>query len=293
MAWILMALAFALSGLGAFPASARSVDGVAAVVDGHVITRSEVEELVETRRLLGGDPAKNTEIKKEALEDLIEQSLVQEEGDRLGIRVTDDDVATAVSEIRQRNGMDEETFRKALAAQGLDYPQYEREIRTQIRRVKVAGQVLRSRLSVSDEALREYYLRHVADFSEPDQVRLTHVELSRDRSAAEALREKIAAGEEMEMRRKGSDMGFLSLESLSDEVRRAVRGLSPGGVSPVVEIGDTCHLFIVEEEKGGRIPAYEQVADEVRDRYFRDREDELYRTWIESLKEKARIERKL
>ena len=289
----LVALAIALSLLSPVSAAGKPVDGVAAVVDGRVITRSEVEELVMSRRLMAGDAPKVADARKEALEALIEQNLVQKEADRLGIAVTDEEVKKTITDIRIRNGMDEDTFRKALAAQGMEYSRYEQEMRVQIRRVKVASQVLRSRMAVGDDALREFYLKHVADFCEPEQVRLTHVELSKDRSEAEELRAKIATGEETEARRKAKDMGFLSPDSLSEVVRKAVRGLRSGGVSPVVEIEGSCHLFIVQEEKRGRVPAYEEVADEVRARYFEDKEEELYRTWMDSLKERARIDRKM
>jgi peptidyl-prolyl cis-trans isomerase SurA len=279
------------------------VDGVAAVVDGHVITRSEVEELLNVQgrtesQASGSDKAR-------ALDSLIEEALVAREADRLGIRVTDEDVDRTVESIRARNNLDEEAFQAAVASRRISYTAYLEEVRSQIRRAKVAQRVLRSRMRVGDEALREYYLKNVADFQEPEKVRICHIQLpaSEGREKAEAVRQKALAGADFSVLARqvsegpsaaqGGDMGFLSVKNLSEEVRKAVADLPDGGISPVVEMAGACHIFAVLEKQDGRIPDFEEVRDEIQDLYFKEKEQELYRTWIESLREGARIDRKL
>lgn len=276
------------------PAPARVVDGIAAVVDGAVITRSEVEELARARERLG--PGRDKDSRSEALDALIEKALLAKEADRLGLSVSDQDVEGAVAEIRRRNGgMDEAAFRAAIEGQGLAYEAYLVDLRTQILRVKLAGQVLRSRVRTDNEAVREYYLKHAGDYSKPTRVRLGHAEVA-DRGAADELRRRLVSGETPETAAPGyKDMGFLDAASLSEDVRAAVAGLQPGGVSPVVELAGAFHLFVLIDETKSGTPSYDDLTEDqrqaVKNRFMDEQEEELYRTWIDSLRQKAKIER--
>ncbi|MBI5018490.1 MAG: SurA N-terminal domain-containing protein [Deltaproteobacteria bacterium] len=292
---ILLALVVSVS-----TALARVVDGVAAVVDGQVITRSDVDDLVGTRGPQEGVPGARDR-GADALDSLIEKALVEKEAARLGVSVTDEDVENSLGEIRKRNNLDDKGFRSALASQGLDYDVYVRELRAQILRVKLAGLVLRPRIRTDEEAIKEYYLKHVSDFCEPPKVRLGHLQAA-DRQAAEGARARLAAGEAPDAVAKdlpGSkgyqDMGLLDVGSLSEAVRAAIQGVGPGGVAPVVELDGVCHLFLVAEEKKGGALRYEDLPDDakqvVKNRFFDEQEQDLYRGWIDALKQKAKIER--
>lgn len=285
--------------LCAAPAAAVIVDGVAAVVDGRVITVREVETTAVARTKMG---APGVDQKKEALEGLIENMLIQQEADRLGVSVSKGDVEAAAADIRKRNNMEEAAFKEALASQGMPWADYLDQLKAQILKVKVAGQVLRSRLRAEEEDLKEFYLKHAAEFCQPDQVRLRHLEVSGGREAAEKARRRLEAGESPEVvarevaGEKGlTDMGVLAVGTLSDTVRDAIRNASAKGVSSVVQMGDVCHLFIVSEQKTARVPRYEELdsatKEHVQNRFYEVKEDELYRSWIDTLKEKAKIER--
>ncbi len=283
----------------AAPVRAAPVDGLAAVVDGRIITRSEFDQALAIAQRSGR--AAGPSARADVLEGLIERALVEREAKRLGVTVGDEDLSRAVADIRARNGLDEDVFRAALASQGMEYGAYLAEVRAQILRLKVAGRALRAKLQVGDEALREFYLKNVAEFCESDTVRLIHIQTGGPsaREAAEAARNRVLAGEDPEAVREGpspasvADMGYVLVNNLSEEVRTALRDTPQGGVSPVVEMRGACSVFVVADRKGGRIPAFEEVRDQVRDRYFEDREEELYRAWIEALKEQARIVRKM
>ncbi len=280
-------------------AGAAIVDGIAAVVDRYVITTSEVDELAA----LGDRVADGSAGKTRALEILIEKHLVEREADRLGVRVTPEEVERAVEDVRKRNNLGPDAFRAAIESQGLTYEAYLEEIASQIRRAKLASRVLRSRVRVSDEALREYYLKNVAEYRVADGVRLQHLPLpgAKGRAAAEAARARAGAGEDFGALVRelspgtadGGDMGWLAPESLSAEVKAAVFGLAEGAVSPVVEMRGGFHLFRVAERRKGRVQAFEEVLDRLKDRYFQDQEEELYQGWIQSLKDSARIDRRL
>lgn len=275
------------------PVTARVVDGVAAVVDGTVITRSEVDELLRARERMG--PSRGKDPRADALDSLIEKALLAREADRMGLSVTEQDVETAVGEIRRRNAMDEAAFRAAIEAQGLRYADYLTELRGQILRAKLAGQVLRARIRSDDDAVREFFLKHAGDYAAPSRVRLGHAAFG-DRAAAEESRRRLAAGEPAFAAAPGyEDMGAVDARGLSDEVRAALQGVEAGGVAPVVELAGGFHVFTVIEVQKGGAPRYEDLTEDqrqaVKNRFLDEQEEELYRTWMDSLRQKAKIEK--
>lgn len=276
------------------PAVASVVDRVAAVVDAYVVTQGEVDDYLAFQNdIVGGPPMDRTQ----AREALIEKALVEREAERRGLIPSDEELESALADIRDRNKMSEEQFLRALADEGMDFDTYLRQVRDQMVQVKVAGVVVRERMGVGDEALREYYLKNVASYCESPALRLVHIQVpgEQGRERAEELRHRVeqagapgAVGDQGRL----TDMGYVLVENLSTDVRSALEGLPVGGVSPVVEMGGSCNLFYVAERKDGRIRPFEEVRDQLRENYFRDKEEELFRLWIEDLKAQARIVRK-
>ncbi|MDF1555987.1 MAG: SurA N-terminal domain-containing protein [Deferrisomatales bacterium] len=276
------------------PAVASVVDRVAAVVDAYVVTRGEVDDhLAFQNDIIGGAPMD----RHQALEELIEKALVEREAERRGLIPSDEELQAAVADIRARNKMNEEQFRRALESQGMDFDTYVRQVRDQMVQAKVAGVVVRERMDVGDEALREYYLKNVASYCDSSSLRLVHIEVPGEqaRERAEELRSRVEqAGEPSAVGDQGrlTDMGYVLVENLSSDVRGALDGLPVGGVSPVVEMGGACNLFYVADRKEGRIRPFEEVRDQLKESYFRDKEEELFRRWLEDLKAQAHIVRK-
>lgn len=277
------------------PAFAALVDRVAAVVGDYAITQGEVAEYQRFHNDIVGDAPVD---RAGALELLIEKTLVEREAERRGLLPTDAELAAALADIRARNKMTEEQFRQALASQGLVFESYVRQVRDQMTRAKVAGVVVRERMGVGDEALREYYLKNVANYCESPSLRLVHVQVPEEqgRERAEQLRRQLEQSAEPKIvgdQERASDMGFVLVENLSADVRAALEGVPVGGVSPVVEMGGACNLFFVAERKEGRIRPFEEVRDTLRESYFRDMEEELFSRWIDEQKAQAHIVRQL
>lgn len=282
---------------------AEKIDGIAAVVNDKAITLSELQEAVDTSNSFNGQGKAPS--RKETLERLIENLLMNEEANRLGVEVSETEVDEAVAEVRARNGLDEEQFRAFILSRGMEFEDYREEIRREIEKAKLANQVLRSRLRVGDEALKNHYLKNVADFAQPEQLRLSHILLSKDadQTMADDIRGRLEAGEAFSdlarelsvgsASEKGGDLGYIASSDLSQEIKTAVEGKEAGAVVGPFSIGGRLHMFKIEDKVEGKALSFEEAKDKVRDKYFKDMEEELYRGWMDSLKAKAKIERRL
>jgi hypothetical protein len=97
---------------------------------------------------------------------LVDDQLLSQEAEALGIEVTDEDMQTWYAEIQGSIGSDQ-TVDQWLQTQGMTRAEMERTIVRQIIGTRVFAAVT-SEVDVSTAVLREYYESHLSDYTAPD-----------------------------------------------------------------------------------------------------------------------------
>lgn len=142
------------------------VDGIAAVVGGAVITVLEVDQRAaliagEIRNSRQTMPAQD-EIKRQALDILITESLIRQEGEDMGVRVSDQDLAHAVESVAKRNNVTVAQIKNQVKSVGLTWPQYEDRLRREITIDRVRQTMAESTVRISDADVDVYLKEQVA-----------------------------------------------------------------------------------------------------------------------------------
>jgi peptidyl-prolyl cis-trans isomerase SurA len=130
------------------------LDSVAAVVNDGIVLRSDVEtqmEVISARIQQAGQqlPPRNI-LSQQVLERLVLQELQMQRADRLGIKVADEAVNQALTEVAARNNIKFADLPVALEAQGLDYRDYRDEVRREmVHEHAAAARRARARLHIA------------------------------------------------------------------------------------------------------------------------------------------------
>jgi peptidyl-prolyl cis-trans isomerase SurA len=125
-----LALAEELSSTGEF------LDGVAAIVDDGVVLKSQLRE--QTALILQRAKDQNltlppaAELRDQLLERLIVTEIQLQRADRLGVQISDQMVNEAIGRIAEQNGVPFENMPAMLAADGIDYGKFRRDLREEI-----------------------------------------------------------------------------------------------------------------------------------------------------------------
>jgi len=134
-------------------------ENIVAKVNGKAITREDfkrIESNVRQNRLRSRKSLIDSEIKKEALENLIKGELLYQESQKRGVKIDEKAVNDEFTKWKKRYPT-EEAFKKALAGMKLT----EASIKTQIKREMVIGQlvdkVIAQKVTVSDEELKAHF----------------------------------------------------------------------------------------------------------------------------------------
>ena len=117
-------------------AAQTSLDKIVAVVDESVVTERELAERIRlvsidfkqsNRRL-----PKREVLHRQVLEILINDSLLLQEADRRGIKITDGQLNQSMQRLARQNKLSLSDFRKALIRDGLNYDNYRETVRREM-----------------------------------------------------------------------------------------------------------------------------------------------------------------
>lgn len=147
------------------PAPAKETDSlrpgaasIVAVVNGDVISRSDVDNRRRLFAMSTGMPAAPEVLDRltpQVTRQLIDERLRLQELQRRHVIVQDAEIAAAIREIEQRNGMPEGTLRRRLSADGVEFRTLIDQVRVQIGWGRVLRQVLGQQGEVAEADIKE------------------------------------------------------------------------------------------------------------------------------------------
>lgn len=292
-------------------AEEQVLDGIAAVVNGDVITFSQVRELVGPREKALHDQYKGQELIEKiketrlaAVKDLIDRQLIIQEFKKnkfsIPDYVIDDHIQTL---IREEFGGDRNAFVRTLEAQGYTLAKFK-----QMETDKIIVQAMRSKqvktdVMISPQEIENYYHKSAAEFSSPDQVKLRMIVLKKSndssRQMAEEIRQRVTAGASFESlaqlysedgtKDSGGDWGWIDRNTLNENLTKVAFSLKPGAISRVIELGGNLYLLYAEAKKEAVTKPLGTVHDDIEKKLLQTERQRLQEKWIAGLREKAYI----
>ena len=296
-------------------AGARIIDRIAAVVNGKVITLSEVKEkalpIIQRMEAKNGplNDLERQQVMTKVLGQLIDEQLVEMEAKKLHIEVTDQEVEMAYRQLLKDNHLTEEEFKRELARQGMTLKQYKEELRRQIRESRLVHSQVNAKIAVTDREVMEYARKNgLIDQTTGPVFTLQHIcipygnDLTREeaRKLAQEALARLKGGapfEEVASRyskvpsaQEGGFLGSFSLKEMAPFVREVVTKLKKGEVSPVVDTPMGFQIFRIKDistpEEGGLSKG---KAEEIRRRLYRQKVEEQFQRWLSKLRQKYTI----
>ena len=307
---------------GVAPTGAATVDGIAAVVNGEVITYYEFNRLLNA--FVSGLPKTVSaeerdsairEAKDGLLNKLIDESLVTQEATRFGIVVRDDELNANIQEIMKKNKLSLEQFKEVLQKEGSSYEAYRKDLREHLMKMRVAAREIGSKVSVSDDEIGDYYAKNREVYEGKEMVKIRQIFFPVPAEAKEAVRQKLSdladtaskklkAGKSFEEVMDenlplgaevpaGGDTGFIEKGVMMPEVDRVAFDLKVGEISPVIASSAGFHIIQVVDKQGAGLKPLKAVREEINEMLFREKLNTKMKEWVSELRKKAFIDIKV
>ena len=204
------------------------------MVDGHKIYRSEVDKYYQnqvagSQQQPSGEQAAS--LRLNILGSLIEDQILMQRAEKLGLLATDDEVDRKLSEYKAP--YTNEQFEARLREKKMSRDDFKRDIRRSITMEKVTNKEVTSKINVSDQDISNYYITHKSEFNliEPQyhlaQIFVTPIPNPQLRNQSNKAQNETEARKKIQMilnrLDSGDDFGTLAM-NFSEDTETANNG---------------------------------------------------------------------
>ena len=304
---LLLALALSLA------AGQEVIDEVVAVINGDIITLSEVKArndlLVQALRAQssGEEFDKQYElIKQNLLDRMITEVLLLQKAREMKLDVKEQ-VRATIDNIKRQNNLDsDEDLRVALNREGLDYNIWLRQMEEDLMRQAVLFSEVDRQIVIDDAEIVKEYRARPELYTEPEEVNLRGIFLSESDHPAESLESKkneisakLTAGENFAsvaglysdgpIKDVQGDLGSFKTKELDPVLEKAVAGLQPGQTSAWVKAKNGWYLIRLENRKASRLRPFEEAKKDTEERIFNQKRAQAIDEYMGKMKQKNYI----
>lgn len=293
------------------------VDRIAAIVNEAVITLSDIYEL-GSREILEtceGDAQCTAEVEGQVLDVLVRQELMKQELVKLSYDITADEIDGLIQQTLVEHGYaTREELRVAVEAEGFTWESYRSFLADRERVNRFQGLVLRNRVTISDDEVKDIYQRLVRDMDGPTVLRIAAFGYKLPKDAT--VDQRAAAAQEVFDQLAAVRAGTTSWSTVADTydtakvarlfenqtfgegdllpaLSKAVFALDIKGVTDPVLVGDVIYgAVVIGREKGVvAAPPLEQVKDNLMEQLFAQKIEAAEDQWYTVARRTAAIKR--
>ena len=300
----------------AFAQEPQQVDGMAAIVNGDVITYSQVRQLSAPREKLlrsqfTGQELENKlqEVRKLALKDLIDRRLIIQAFKKESYQIPDHIVDQRVHDIIRENfGGDRNTFIKTLEAQSYSLGEFKEKEMERIMVQAMRSHNVKTNMIASPTKIEDYYRKHHDEFTSKEEIKLRMIMISGQKDTGNAQAQKalaeevlgrLAAGGEFEQtaqvysedstKDNGGDWGWIQRNTLAVPLEKFAFNMPVGRISSIIDYAGNYYILKVEDKRGGTTKSLAEMRADIEKKLIQDEAAQIQERWVATLRKKAYI----
>ncbi len=298
----------------------RIVEEIIARVNNDIITKSEYDKALASADEDAKQECENRctpqqlqeateDRRKNALRDLIDQSLLVQRGKDMGISV-ETDVIKQLDQIRIQNKIaDMDALEKAVSSQGLNWEDFKNNIRNHILTQKVIGQEVGSHITIPESEAKKFYDEHKGEFIGPESVALAEIVVSTEgkkeselpdlKKKAETALKRVDDGENFDeiakrmsdgsTKEQGGYLGVYKRGELAKPIEDKVFSMKRNQLTEVMETKQGYLVLKVLEHYDEGQQSFEKVKDKIMNQLYEQRMQPALKDYLKTLREQSYV----
>ena len=304
---------FALLFLSTTTVNAAMLIKTVAMVNNDAVTSYQLDKKMATtmaletnRRQLSQE--EHSALRLEVLNGMIEDLLVEQRIQELGLAVTDQELDSAIEDVQRQNKLTSEQLKTALQAQGTSFADYRKDLRKEILRYKLIAREVRSKVEVTKAEIRTYFNARQAEYMTEPTLRLGRISYpvadDADTKTKEMLiqqaqiaRQQLLGGKvfadvlaSLAGDAEGGDMGVMVEKEMNPELRLMVEGLTVGEINEPTEALGSIHIFQVLERTPAKAELTEEISSAIEQNLATQNSEKRFAEWKKELRKDAIVD---
>jgi peptidyl-prolyl cis-trans isomerase C len=273
-------------------------ENIIAQVNEEQIPVEELDREFKELILEPGKEVKGTELgnlKQAYLDQVIERKILVQEARRLGIKISQEELNQAISEIKM--DYPGEGFGEKLGLKGTTLDEWKSRLEEGLLAEKIIRGAFHPPEKIDEKEALQYYEEHRSSFQIGLKVKARQIVVADGEEAIQILK-RLKKGENFEKLAKekssgpekvqGGDLGYFSQGEKPTEFD-SVFTMEVGAISEVIKSPYGYHIFKLEEKTQPRPIPFEEAKSEILQELGRKKGEENYQKWLKDLKGKAKV----
>ncbi len=249
-------------------------------------------------------------VRQQALDNMINRLLLEQEAEKAKIEITDEQVTVRVDQVKG-GFSSEEAFTEQLATSGLTEAGLMQEVELAIRIEKLLEERTSGQNETEEQEAREFYIENMGRFKQAEQIKTSHILIPVEEADTEEMKaekkqklegilEKVRGGADFAelaqehsscpSKARGGDLGFFPRGQMVGEFDEAAFALEVGQVSDVVETQFGYHIIKLTDKKAATTVPFDESKAEIMSFLDSQKKQQEVATFIDSLRSVATIQ---
>lgn len=269
---------------GHLSAAEQPLDRVAAIVDNDVVMYSQyqtrLKEVQQTIAKRGVQAPAEDVLRQQVMERLILDAIQLQIAERSGIRVSDEELNASMATIAERNGLTQQEFAQALAADGLTLQDAQEQIRHEMIISRVRQYRVAERIQVTDQEVQNFLASDLGKMQLAEEYQLANIlipvpdaatndDLNKAQKTVASVVKQLEQGADFaqlamtysasENALEGGEMGWRKAAQLPPPFDRLLGGMSIGQVTEPARTAGGIILLKLLDKRGGDVMYRDEV----------------------------------
>lgn len=271
---------------------------ILAQVNQEQVTMDEFEREFKELILEPGKEVKEANLrslKKTYLDQVIERKILVQEARRLGIKVSQEELNQAISDMKK--DYPGEGLGEKLGLKGMTLEEWKVRLEEKLLAEKMIRSTLHYSGEINEKEALQYYETHRSSFEMKQKVRARQIVVTDGEEAIQILKrlkkgesfEKVAAEKSLGPEKVlGGDLGYFSQGERPVEFDLTF-SMEVGGISEVIKSPYGYHIFKLVEKIEPRSISFEEAKSGILQELRQQKGVEEYQGWFKGIKEKTKV----
>jgi peptidyl-prolyl cis-trans isomerase SurA len=302
--------------LNSSPVRAEIADGIIAVVNTEIITYSDLKEFnhrlsknsfLDERIVNTFDMEKVKKNKKDQLDYLITERLMDSEVKKQNLTVTMDKVEMQIGEVAQNNNISKADLYASLKTQGVNVSEYQAFIKQSLERQSLIANEVATKIKIPDEEIIDmFHKKHPQQKLSAYEYTLAHIFFNPKKGGLEAALqraqnalEKIQSDSFDNVAEQYSEdpnfssgglLGTFKSGEFMKEMEDAISDLNASQFSEIIKSKQGYHIVKIIKKTVINDPLFEKEKEKIKNDLFESAFKKQFKMWIQTKREESYIQ---